>query len=126
MKLKLRMMIVLSSLLITSHIPIFASTPTISGNLDDTSEYSANRRSHKHKVHIATMHKKHWQRSILSSSAYIEDNILYLYFSSPLENVSLEITNVDTGTVIFSGKFTGTSLIIPLQEDGYEFIINVN
>lgn len=120
MKQKLRMMIVLSSLLITLPISILASSSTIIGNLDDVCAYR-----HRHKVHINTRYKESLRRNILSSLAYIEDNILYLYFSSPLENVSLEITNADTGTVIFSGKFTGTSLIIPLQEDGYVFNITI-
>lgn len=126
MKLKLRTMIVLGSLLIALPLLTFATTPIGNVNVDNTCIDKAYRGRHRHKVHIKIKHRGHLQRSILSCSAYVEDNILYLHFDTPLENVLLDITNVDTGVLIFSGEFTGTSLALPLQEDGYEFNINVD
>ncbi len=127
MKQKLRLMILLSSLLIVPSIFIFASTTKGEKKVEKSSMYCERSQRHRHKVHTCIKNdRKHNQRSTLSSYGYVEENTLYLYFNSPLEDVSLEVTNAETGTLIFSGTFTGSSLVIPLQEDGYEFNINVN
>jgi hypothetical protein len=124
MKLKLRMIIVLSSFFIIPPVYNTASNSVRSGSLETISQYGTYKRGHRAHTHIKINYGK--KRSTLSSYGYVEENMLYLYFNSPLEDVSLEVTNAETGALIFSGTFTGTSLIIPLQEDGYQFNINVN
>lgn len=124
MKVKLKMMIVLGVLFIVSPIYVSASYLRGSVNIEKSLLYGKHGRWRKAKTHLNVNHGK--RKSILSCSAYVEDNILYLHFDTPLENVLLDITNVDTGVLIFSGEFTGTSLALPLQEDGYEFNINVD
>lgn len=123
---KLKMMIVLGYCFIALPNGIFATNVTDNVIVDSNCVYNSHKRGHKQKVNIRIKYHEKRQRSILSANAYIEENSLYLYFSSPLENVSLEITNENTGTLIFSGEFTGTSLVIPIQEDGYEFEIDIN
>ncbi len=126
MKQKLRLMILLSSLLIVPSIFIFASTTKGEKKVEKSSMYCERSQRHRHKAHTCIKNdRKHNQRSTLSSYGYVEENTLYLYFNSPLEDVSLEVTNAETGTLIFSGTFAGTSLVIPLQEDGYEFNITI-
>lgn len=122
MRLKLRMMILLSSFSFILPINLFAFN-SIDENIEAISIYDTYRIK-GHKTHIRIFRGK--KRSILSASAYVEDNMLYLHFNDPLEKVALEVINVDTGELVFSGKFTGTSIAIPLQEDGYEFNINID
>lgn len=126
MKLKLRMMILFCSISITLPTYLLAFNSINSKNIDGSSLCSTYGRNRRHKVHIKTIKKCTKKRSILSASAYVEDNMLYLHFNDSLENVALEVINVDTGELVFSGKFTGTSIAIPLQEDGYEFNINID
>lgn len=125
MKVKLRLMFLLGGLLIIPPILNFASSPRSNSSVDEISN-STYKRGHKHKAHTNIKYKASNQRSPLSSYGYVEDNTLHIYFSSPLKDVSLDITNVDIDTLVFSGKFTGTSLVIPLQDDGNEFNIDVN
>ncbi|GAA6257346.1 hypothetical protein F070042J6_31980 [Bacteroides sp. f07] len=123
MKLKFRMIIVLSSFFIIPPTYNTASNSVRNGSLETTSQYGTYKRGHRVHTHIKINYGK--KRSIVFSYGYVEENTLYLYFNSPLEDVSLEVTNAETGTLIFSGTFTGTSLIIPLQEDGYKFNITI-
>lgn len=123
MKFKFRMLIILSSFIIVQPTYIIAYNRVNDESATTIPQYNLHNKK-GHKVHINVIHSK--KRNVISSHGYIEENSLYLYFSSPLENVSLEITNENTGTLIFSGEFTGTSLVIPIQEDGYEFVIDIN
>lgn len=124
MKLKLRLMFLLGGLLFIPTISIFSSSPRGCDYVDEFSENFICKSGQRETAHIKV--KCHKKRNVLSSYGYLEENTLYLFFSSPLENVSLDITNADTGALIFSGRFTGTHLSIPLEDYGLNFIINVN
>lgn len=124
MKQKLRLMFLLGGLLFIPTISIFSSSPKGCDYVDEFTEKFTCKSGHRKEANI--MFKNAKRRNVLSSHGYLEENTLYLFFSSPLENVSLDITNADTGALIFSGRFTGTHLSIPLEDYGLNFIINVN
>lgn len=115
---KLKTMIVLGMLL-------FGQTLVIPINASSNALFMKTQRK-RYRVRIQT-HKEH-ERSRSTSlfiSGYVEDDVLVLSFSIPLGGAQLRVVNSETGTTVFEGTASGTSLSIPLERDSENFEVYI-
>ncbi|MBE7398078.1 DUF3244 domain-containing protein [Bacteroides fragilis] len=81
----------------------------------------------KHNVHTNTHFSEENRRDILPvACGYIEDNQLFLSFSSPLNNMKIQIVDSETGQTVFDDTITGTSFSILLERDFDSFDIYIS
>lgn len=114
---KLKTMILLSGLLLGQTIVIPASAST-------NQMFSVQSQRRHHKAHIDKHLQYEKRRSApLLLSGYVEDDVLVLSFSLPLQTTQLRIVDSETGNVVFEGTVSGTSLSIPLERDSGNFEI---
>ncbi|MFK2264877.1 DUF3244 domain-containing protein [Bacteroides fragilis] len=57
---------------------------------------------------------------------YIEEDQLFLSFSSPLNNMKIQIMDSETGQTVFDDTITGTSFSILLERDSDSFDIYIS
>lgn len=81
----------------------------------------------KHNVHTNTHFSEENRRDILPvACGYIEDNQLFLSFSSPLNNMKIQIVDSETGQTVFDDTITGTSFSILSERDSDSFDIYIS
>ncbi len=65
-------------------------------------------------------------RSILSVvPGYIEDNQLYICFETAIEDEYLIVKDTESGEIVYSGTFTGTTLVISLTNLGESYTVEI-
>ncbi|MBW9278680.1 DUF3244 domain-containing protein [Bacteroides fragilis] len=81
----------------------------------------------KHNVYTNTHFSEKNRRDILPvACGYIEEDQLFLSFSSPLNNMKIQIVDSETGQTVFDDTITGTSFSILLERDSDSFDIYIS
>ena len=56
---------------------------------------------------------------------YIEDNQLFICFRAPVEDEYLIVKDTESGEIVYSGIFTGTTLTINLTNPGESYTVEI-
>lgn len=80
----------------------------------------------KKPVNIHLLKETVTPRSVLPSiPGYVQDNQLYICFTTPIEDESLIVKDARSGETVYSGTFTGDTLIIELTNPGDSYTIEI-
>lgn len=93
---------------------------------DDTSYFSAEKKEVKKPVNIHLLKGTLIPNSLFPTvPGYIQDNQLYICFDASMSNEYLVVRDTDSDEIVYSGTFTGNTLVITLTNLGESYTIEI-
>lgn len=92
----------------------------------ETASVPAEKKEIKRPIHIHLLKGNGSVRSILPIiPGYIQDNQLYICFETFIGNKCLVVRDVVSGEIVYSGTFTGNTLVITLTNRGESYTVEI-